>query len=302
MIGRILIPILQVTCCGCGHRFCPYKDRIGLSFKERISPFLVERQLALTCEMPYLKACHLVESLLAVAVSPSRIRKEIDQESERIETMSIKGCNQIGYIDSTKVPAGSKDRGETIHFAVSARPGSRGKRPMMIKRFLFLTTGDAKAIRKRTKSLKLRGLVHDGDMDFSGCAPLIQRCLWHLPHQLKHFLWQDGVSFEERAPWVEELISILFGSLNSSEMKQRYTAFMEQLKVTGCPTSYKHLKNAEKELTISRDNGFAYHTTSPIEREMREINRRAEIGVRWSVKGVQNLLRVKMYHRFNRQP
>jgi hypothetical protein len=33
------------------------------------------------------------------------------------------------------------------------------------------------------------------------------------------------------------------------------------------------------------DRNFTYTTTTPIEREMRELNRRAEVGVRWSEMG-----------------
>jgi hypothetical protein len=34
-------------------------------------------------------------------------------------------------------------------------------------------------------------------------------------------------------------------------------------------------------------------TTSVIEREMREINRRSDVGVRWSESGIDNLLRLR---------
>ena len=53
-----------------------------------------------------------------------------------------------------------------------------------------------------------------------------------------------------------------------------------------------------KELTIARENGFPYPTTSPVEREMREINRRADVGARWSVPGIENLLLIKTYNKF----
>jgi hypothetical protein len=36
-----------------------------------------------------------------------------------------------------------------------------------------------------------------------------------------------------------------------------------------------------------------------IEREMREINRRTDVGVRWSVTGVDNLLRLRHSRRIN---
>lgn len=40
-------------------------------------------------------------------------------------------------------------------------------------------------------------------------------------------------------------------------------------------------------------------TTSVNEREMREINRRTDVGARWSVKGVDNLLRLRHSKRIN---
>ncbi len=79
-------------------------------------------------------------------------------------------------------------------------------------------------------------------------------------------------------------------------------AICTRLKNAGQMNCYKHLKNAEKELTVSRENNFPYHTTAPIEREMREINRRVDIGVRWSKQGVENLLKVKMHKRLNNNP
>lgn len=60
------------------------------------------------------------------------------------------------------------------------------------------------------------------------------------------------------------------------------------------------MMNAESEIATSRENGFDYNTTSPVEREMREINRRADIGVRWSVSGIENLLLVKTYFAMNK--
>jgi hypothetical protein len=76
-------------------------------------------------------------------------------------------------------------------------------------------------------------------------------------------------------------------------MKTNYTLFLEKLEKNSLEQSFVHLYRAENEITISGKNGFDYHTTSPVEREMREINRRADIGVRWSIPGIENLLLVK---------
>ena len=294
VIGTSLIPILQVQCRSCGRRFCPYKQAIGLAFAERISPALKQRQVELTCQFSYRKARNFIKSCLDIRTSTSTIRKEIDRKAAQIRQRPVSAFGEVVYDDSTKVKAGSKERGTSIHLAITAKPGkSNGKRHTMIKRLMFLKTGDGEQIKKSLKELNAKGIVHDGDMDLSGCAPLLQRCLWHLVHQLKHFLWLDNVALKDREPYVKELIEILFHSSTVKEMTTNYRTFFEKLFNNGLSQSFVHLSNAENELTTSRENHFPYHTTSPVEREMREINRRSDIGVRWSIPGIENLLLVK---------
>ena len=165
---------------------------------------------------------------------------------------------------------------------------------------MFLRTGKAETIKETLKSLNARGIVHDGDMNVTGCAPFIQRCLWHLVHQLKHFLWLDGLPHQQKEPYVKELIDILFKSRTTQIMKEQYQRFLEKLRTNQLLNSFEHLKNAQDEIATSRDNEFNYHTTSPVEREMREINRRTDIGVRWSIPGIENLLLVKTYIAMNK--
>ncbi|NIN66524.1 MAG: hypothetical protein GTO63_17915 [Anaerolineae bacterium] len=43
----------------------------------------------------------------------------------------------------------------------------------------------------------------------------------------------------------------------------------------------------------------AISSTSPLERQMREINRRTDVGARWSVAGVQNLIGLDLVRRFD---
>ena len=56
---------------------------------------------------------------------------------------------------------------------------------------------------------------------------------------------------------------------------------------------------ADEAFTYLKVPGFAYIDTSPLEREMRELNRRADIGARWSPKGVENVLKVLFHQRLN---
>jgi len=227
------------------------------------------------------------------------VRKAIDRKAESIRAEPVTANDQVVYYDSTKVKAGNKERGESVHLAITARPYyKRDGRPRIWKRFMFLKTGNAETIKESLKALKARAIVHDGDMDLTGCAMLIQRCLWHLPRQLHHFLWMDGLNLHARKPYVKELLEALYHSDSVQAIKQSYSKIISLLREKNLVHSMIHLKNAEKEVTIARENGLPYPTISPVEREMREINRRADVGVRWSIPGIENLLLVKTYDKF----
>jgi len=198
------------------------------------------------------------------------------------------------------VKAGPKQRGVPIHVAITAQPnGQRWGRNQMRKRLCFLRVASASDIKASLRSLKAKGIVHDGEMNLSGCATGVQRGLWHLAHQLKHYLWLDGISSKYKGPYVKELIDVLYDSKTSDTLKTRYRQFTEKLKAQNLINSFTHLQGAQKELSVSRKMHFDYHTTAPVEREMREINRRADIGARWSVQGIENLLLVKTWCRLN---
>ena len=299
-LGKTRLPIVQVQCRSCGARFCPYKDRIGLAFGERISYGLRARQLSMTCHVPYQRARGFVGQCLGVSCSPKRIRKDLDTTAQQIRQLPADAAGQVVYQDATKVKAGPKQRGVSIHVAITAEPnGQRWGRNQMRKRLLFLKTGKAGTIKRNLKALGARGIIHDGEMDLSGCAKKLQRCLWHLPHQLQHFLWMDGVACQQRKPSVKELIHVLYKSSTPGKMENRYGQFINKLKDQGLTNSVTHLQRAEQELSTSRRDHFDYHTTAPAEREMREINRRADIGARWSIPGIENLLLVKTWRRLN---
>ncbi len=44
------------------------------------------------------------------------------------------------------------------------------------------------------------------------------------------------------------------------------------------------------------------HSSRPVEREMRKLNRRADIGARWSPKGLENVLKLLFHQWLNESP
>ena len=91
---------------------------------------------------------------------------------------------------------------------------------------------------------------------------------------------------------------IIFGEWSTAP--KMLSGFIKDLEAEGCLTSAEHLRNARHEtFTYRADKNFAYTTTTPLEREMRELNRRADVGVRWSDKGIENVLKVLFHYRLN---
>lgn len=91
-----------------------------------------------------------------------------------------------------------------------------------------------------------------------------------------------------------------------------YQALADELHLDGLEHAAAYLRAAQAEVFTYRqrpDGLFddrawspdcqALLTTSPVEREMREINRRTDNGARWSVPGVRNLIGLDLVRRFD---
>jgi hypothetical protein len=116
-----------------------------------------------------------------------------------------------------------------------------------------------------------------------------------LVHQLKHYLWQDGLAFEERGFYQDCLRSILW---DNEDGRERLDLFIEDMKEFNFSTTTDHLQEARNEtFTWAQKPGFTYMTTSPLEREMRELNRRADVGARWSPKGIERGVLKLLFHK-----
>jgi hypothetical protein len=205
-------------------------------------------------------------------------------------------------VDGTRVKAGKNPRGAAAHLAITAVPGPEvAGRPSILKRLVHLHVGDSEALRQRLLGLPVERLVHDGGMNLKACASNVQRCRWHLVHQLNHYLWQDGMKVERRRHYQKRLKRLLWRQ--GPRAPEGLDAFIQELQRDGFRQSAEHLQNAQPEtFSWQAEKGFAFTTTAPLEREMRELNRRADVGARWSERGIENILKVLFHYRLNEKP
>lgn len=297
--GSFRLVVLQANCKTCGRTFRPLNDLIGLPFSRRFLDEFIEKGIRTAVDLPFAKASRMIKTLTGCRISAETIRQKIHAKAADLELDNDVSGKTV-LVDSTKVKSGKKKRGCPVHLAITVRKGDRlAGRPSIQKKLLHLHVGNSRKLRKRLKTIGAKNLVHDGFEDLAGCATNVQRCLWHLVHQLRYYLRQDGVPFGLRSFYQNSLRRILWDSKNGPE---KLNSYVKDLKINGLKQSAKHLSNAQHEtFTWANHLGFVFTTTSPLEREMRELNRRADIGVRWSNKGIESVLKVLFYYRLNEQ-
>jgi len=296
--GRLVLLVLQAKCKCCGRAFRPFTTALGLPFSRRCTDELLEKAVSLGVQMPFQRSSDILKKLTAGSLSAEGIRQKIAAKA-KVLVFRDEVSGKTVLTDSTKVKAGAKERGASVQMAITAEPGPMvAGRPTIRKELVHLHVGDVEPLRDHLGAIRPQRIVHDGDTDFSCCADSVQRCRWHLVYQLKHYLWQDDIPHEDRAIYQGRLKDILFGECVTAP--RMLGTFIKDLEDAGCTTSAEHLRNARSEtFTYRADKHFTYATTTPIEREMREINRRADVGVRWSERGIENVLKVLFHYRLN---
>lgn len=298
--GKFPFLLSQVQCIHCGRTHRPFARALGVALR-RVLPELEEKALSLAVKLPYAPSAKLLKELSGGNLSHEGIRKLVQRKAKEHKIKPPADVNH-GLVDSTKVKAGDKSRGMDVHLAIAVERGS-GKhgRATLKKKLLHLSVGDAVPLKTTLRSIQVKYLAHDGELDLKGYAQVTQRCLWHMGHQLKHYLWRDGLPLTERGSFKDKLYRILFSqNCTVQSATIAYDKLINELQRLGLKTSEGHLVRAKGEIFNYKKNpALCFATTSPVEREIRELNRRANVGARWSPKGIENLLNILFLKRFN---
>lgn len=294
--GKLAVNVIQACCKTCGRTFRPLNAALGLPTSRRLLEEMASKAAFLGTQVSFARAARVLRELTQGAVSSEGVRRIIAQRVSSVR-LPRPDPGQTVLVDATKVKAGHKERGESVFLAVTAEPGPiRHGRPTCQKQLVHLHVGTSAKLKQRLKDVGATHVVHDGGENLEGCAPHLQRCRWHLGHQLKHYLWQDGVPHAFRGQFQDAMTQIVS---DPDQGQQRFLRWQTNLAAIGLKTAAGHLENAAQEAFTYAKEPFAYIDTSPLEREMRELNRRADIGARWSPKGLENVLKLMFHQRLN---
>jgi transposase-like protein len=165
-------------------------------------------------------------------------------------------------------------------------------------------------------------ILVDGEEELSALAAEVfagvpvQRCLWHLGRgAYRAARYTDRASHELADDFRRQLEALLVAAYRAGDLTaaQAYADLIDDAEGCGARAAAAHLRAAEGEVftflthpdagrLVFGDKGRPELGTGVLERVMREMNRRTDVGVRWSVEGVRAILMVKLQRKYAHGP
>jgi hypothetical protein len=299
--GVLQFELRQLTCRDCRRTWSPFARLLGLAPRQRVAKELVRKLVDCVTELPYGKTTRLATSWLGATLSPRTLHAYVQALGSRVRFTPAPATAAV-LADGTKVPAGPSERGMEVRFSfqIMGRHQENG-RTVVEKRIAGWGVGVGGWTHALPPGIATEVIVTDRE---KGLPKLLakrfpklrhQHCEWHVGHTMNHLLYLDGVKMGDRKRWKEALGKILWGRTITNR-RERYAALCSQM---ACyPRAHAMLVDAGENVLFEVRS--PERTTSVIEREMREINRRSDVGVRWSERGIDNLLRLRAAKRINK--
>jgi DNA-directed RNA polymerase subunit RPC12/RpoP len=308
---------LQMECTHCNHRFYITRRLLGIAPRKNITDD-TRRKLALIGALASFRVSEKITSLFGWGLDKMMIWRCVQETAEEITFDLDPKEEASGEADGTGIPIqGIKKRGKELKVFVQNKKkggiriaglsiGDYDKdwsvlfSPLIptlkrfVKPFLLVTDGDTGAFKALHGKVKV----------------LFQRCLWHIPYQMRYYLWKDGVQWKSDV-WYA-CMSRLFDICSHREhiddemviqklitlKKRRLKKLITHCRTTGLKNCTSYLFNAQNDLFTSLENKLKGHTTSHVERVMRTVNLRINVG-KWSLAGSLNATKIRLAYYYN---
>ena len=307
---------LQVQCKRCGQKMYITRKLLGVESMKRI-PAETYRKLGLVGSLTTYRVAKKIVTMFGWTVDKMTIWKSVQKTASEIDFKVDDKELPMGEADGTGVGIkGIAKRGKELKVFVQYRRGG-GVRVAGLDIGNYNGTWD-KLFSKSIEVLKRFSqflLVTDGDTSILDSVKdkvniLIQRCLWHIPYQARHVLWQDGVKRKGKE-WlhvISELMEICairplvdcqktIGKMIESKRK-RLEEVIKYCLSKGYTHTVSYLENAKPDMFTAIEKRLNGKTTSNVERVMRTVNMRVNVS-KWSVAGALNVTKIRLAYYYN---
>ena len=313
---KIILEQLQVQCCNCKHKFYITRWLLGLE-PRKIIPIDTIRKLGLIGALTTYRVSEKIISIFGIAINKMMVWRSVQKTGEDIQFDLDPEEEAEGEADGTGIPIqGIQKRGKEIKVFVQKKKGGGVRvaglsignydsgwnklfKPLIpalkkFEKFLLVTDGDTNIFKPLKKIVNV----------------LVQRCLWHIPHQMKYYLWKDKVK-RKSAKYIYVLSELLEICAIPKQVKddkiidriiqskeERLENLMSYCDKEGYQNCLTYLTNAKNDMFTAFKNRLNGKTTSHAERVMRTINMRINVG-KWSLEGALNVNKVRLAYYYN---
>ena len=316
LFGLVKLPQLQVRCVECGCKMYITRMLLGIAARKKI-PRETVRKLGLLGALTSFRVAQKIVGMFGWALDRMTIWRSVQRVAQEIHFDVDERELAMGQADGTGIPIrGIKKRGKEMKVFVQLKKAGG-------VRIAGLAIGDyegqwEKLFAPLVQTLaKFRQflLVTDGDTNIlkglgDKVKVIFQRCLWHIPHQFKWYLWKDKVERKSKE-WIHALAELLevcaLRSLVDDEeviremvdlKKTRLRQLIEYCRERGWDHCAIYLENAAPDMFNAVLKRLHGKTTSLVERVMRTINLRINVG-KWSMTGALNATKVRLAYYYN---
>jgi hypothetical protein len=294
--------------------FRPCLRVLGLRPHQRRTDRLGALAAGLATEVAYAKAARFLSELTGIRGSARTIRNDVVAVAPHRLGPEVSEV-PILLLDSTGERAGDMLRGTKLHLALGlmARHRQDG-RVVCSVRLLGATLDETwTAMGRLLEKIRPGLILLDGEGPLSDMVAErfpevpVQRCLWHLVRGMTYTAWREGASKAHRRELRARLADLLADAHREQDLSRAQSAYQDlivEMEAAGVVRAARYLKAAAPEVftfishpdagrLLFGDKGRPELATGVLERVMRELNRRTDVGVRWSIDGCRALLMLK---------
>jgi Transposase, Mutator family len=311
-VGRIEVRLAMLGC-RCGHRFAPLLAMLGVRPARRVAPGFERRALALCTELPYRRAAQALRREAGAGPSERTLRRLVRAAAAQCDLRAPRrdlAALEAVLVDGTRVRAGPKkrardDRGIELDIALALCGHDAAGQAQLELLGVTLDRGWPSLIRPLRAAAGAPIAIHDGD---AGISRILDRalpevpqqiCTFHLRSSFDHRLWQDGLALAPRRALARAWGNALEYAVDATDAADALAAMRTMAERHRWRRTAFHLRAITPNATTWLRIGAAAHTTSLLERVMREVNRRVDpVGVRWSRDGAAALIDLLLARRF----
>jgi hypothetical protein len=316
IFGLIYIPQLQIKNCDTGERKIITRLLLGIE-PRKIIPDITIKTIGLMGSLATYRVVKKIAGMFAnVGFSLMTILRCVRKTGDMIQFYVDKKQKNEFDADGTGLPIlNSGKRGKELKvLAQRKKDGKIQVTGMVIGKYNSGWDKLFKPLIESLKTFKEIILVTDGDdcilKGIKGIKVILQRCLFHIPYEAKYTLWQDKIKRKSKE-WIH-ILSKLIDICNVRKIKEdesiakkiienKKDEFEKLIKYCEEQKAVKtavYLKNASNDIFSGIEKKVMGATTSLLERMMRTINMRINLG-QWSTQSALAISKIRGAYYYN---